>query len=77
MPVLAAKPATLTAVLAAALAGAALSPLAAAAAAPALPWVTVSPLHGTPDASAGTQISFLGAPAADISQVSVRGTRSG
>ena len=75
MPVLAAKPATLTAVLAAALAAAALAP--GAAAAPTLPWVTVSPLHGTPDASPATQISFLGAPVADISQVSVRGTRSG
>jgi len=27
---------------------------------PALPWVTVSPLNGTPDASPTTQISFLG-----------------
>jgi hypothetical protein len=50
---------------------------AAAAAAPALPWVTVSPLNGTPDASPTTQISFLGVPAADLSQISVRGSRSG
>jgi hypothetical protein len=42
-----------------------------------LPWVTVSPLDGTPDASPDTQISFLGVPAADISQVSLRGSRSG
>ncbi len=46
-------------------------------AAPTPPWVTISPLKGTPDASPTTQISFLGVPAADISQVSVRGTRSG
>jgi Arylsulfotransferase (ASST) len=46
-------------------------------AAPALPWVTISPLKGTPDASPTTQISFLGVPAGDISQVSVRGSRSG
>jgi hypothetical protein len=77
MPLLAAKPVTLIAAVAAVLAAGALQPGTAAAAAPTLPWVTVSPLHGTPDASAGTQISFLGAPAADISQVSVRGTRSG
>lgn len=41
------------------------------------PWVTVSPLAGTPDASATTQISFLGAPASDITSVSVTGSRSG
>lgn len=39
--------------------------------------VTVSPLPGTPDASAETQISFLGAPANDITSVSVVGSRSG
>jgi hypothetical protein len=44
---------------------------------PSLPWVTISPLEGTPDASPNTQISFLGVPAADISAVSVRGSRSG
>jgi Arylsulfotransferase (ASST) len=56
----------------------ALAPAAArAAAAPALPHVTISPLDGTPDASPTTQISFLGVPAADISQVSVRGSSSG
>jgi hypothetical protein len=44
---------------------------------PSLPWVTISPLEGTPDASPMTQISFLGVPAADISQVSVRGSLSG
>jgi hypothetical protein len=42
-----------------------------------LPWVAVSPLRGTPDASPTTQISFLGAPAHDISQVRVRGSESG
>jgi arylsulfotransferase ASST len=39
--------------------------------------VTISPLNGTPDASPQTQISFLGAPAGQISQVSVVGSRSG
>ena len=60
-----------------ALAAAWVAPAAAHAAAPALPWVTVSPLNGTPDASSTTQISFLGVPAADLSQISVRGSRSG
>ena len=49
----------------------------AAAPAPSLPHVTISPLAGTPDASPTTQISFLGVPAADISQVVARGSRSG
>ena len=53
------------------------SPAAAQATAPSLPWVTVSPLAGTPDATPATQISFLGAPAADISQIVVRGSQSG
>jgi Arylsulfotransferase (ASST) len=39
--------------------------------------VTISPLNGTPDASPQTQISFLGAPAGQISGVSVVGSRSG
>jgi hypothetical protein len=39
--------------------------------------VTISPLDGTPDASPSTQISFLGTPAADISHVTVVGSRSG
>jgi hypothetical protein len=39
--------------------------------------VTISPLNGTPDASPQTQISFLGAPASEISSVSVVGSRSG
>jgi Arylsulfotransferase (ASST) len=39
--------------------------------------LTISPLNGTPDASPDTQISFLGAPAAQISNVSVVGSRSG
>ncbi|MFI4989724.1 MAG: arylsulfotransferase family protein [Solirubrobacterales bacterium] len=39
--------------------------------------VTISPLNGTPDASPGTQISFLGASAKEISSVSVTGSRSG
>ncbi|HEY2216670.1 MAG TPA: hypothetical protein VGH21_04185, partial [Solirubrobacteraceae bacterium] len=39
--------------------------------------VTISPLNGTPDASPATQISFLGAPANEISSVSVVGSRSG
>jgi hypothetical protein len=39
--------------------------------------VTLSPLNGTPDASPGTQVSFLGAPATEIADVSVKGSRSG
>jgi hypothetical protein len=39
--------------------------------------VTVSPLPGSRDASPLTQISFLGAPAAALSAVQVRGSRSG
>jgi hypothetical protein len=39
--------------------------------------VTLSPLNGTPDASPHTQISFLGAPAGQIADVSVKGSRSG
>jgi len=39
--------------------------------------VTISPLNGTPDASPGTQVSFLGAAAKQISHVSVVGSRSG
>ena len=54
-----------------------IAPAAAHAAAPALPTVTISPLEGTPDASPTTQISFLGVPATDLSQITVVGTRSG
>lgn len=39
--------------------------------------VSVSPAPGTGTASALTQISFLGAPPGSISEVSVRGSRSG
>ncbi len=39
--------------------------------------VTISPRDGTIDARDDTQISFLGAPAADISDVSVVGSQSG
>jgi hypothetical protein len=53
------------------------APAAAHAAAPTLPSVTISPLKGTPDASPTTQISFLGVPAADLSQISVAGSRTG
>jgi hypothetical protein len=52
-----------------------LSAACASAASP--PPVTVSPLPGTPDASPHTQISFLGEPASEISDVSVIGSRSG
>jgi hypothetical protein len=45
--------------------------------APAMPWVTVSPLQGTQDATPATQISFLGVPEGDISQIVVRGSQSG
>ena len=64
--------------LALALAAAWLTPAGAqAATSPAPPVVTISPLNGTPDASPTTQISFLGVPAADLSQIVVRGMRSG
>jgi hypothetical protein len=39
--------------------------------------VTVSPLPGSRDASPQTQISFLGVPAAELSDVSVVGSRTG
>jgi len=39
--------------------------------------VTVSPLAGSRDASPQTQISFLGAPARELSAISVVGSRSG
>jgi hypothetical protein len=39
--------------------------------------VTVSPGPGVRDASTATQVSFLGVPAADLSQVLVSGSRSG
>jgi hypothetical protein len=39
--------------------------------------VTVSPLAGSRDASANTQISFLGVPARDLSRVSVVGSKTG
>jgi hypothetical protein len=39
--------------------------------------VTVSPLPGSRDASPQTQISFLGVPKGDLSQISVVGSRTG
>jgi hypothetical protein len=39
--------------------------------------VTVSPLPGTPDASPATQISFLGGPGTQVSDVHVVGSHSG
>jgi Arylsulfotransferase (ASST) len=39
--------------------------------------LAISPLNGTPDASPGTQISFLGVPANEITSVSVVGSSSG
>jgi hypothetical protein len=41
------------------------------------PAEVVSPLPGTPDANPHTQLSFLGAPASELSAVVVRGTLSG
>lgn len=41
------------------------------------PTVAISPLNGTPDASPYTQISFLGAPAGQITNVTVTGSRTG
>jgi hypothetical protein len=64
-------------VLAVALVVAVLAPAAAQAASATLPPVTISPLRGTPDATPTTQISFLGVPASDLSQITVRGSRSG
>ncbi len=49
----------------------------AATGAQAAPAVAVSPLNGTPDASPESQISFLGVPANEISDISVVGSRSG
>lgn len=42
-----------------------------------VPPVTISPLPGTPDATPSTQISFLGAPASALHDVTVVGSRSG
>ncbi len=53
----------------------ALSAAAATAASP--PPVTISPLPGTPDASPHAQISFLGEPASQITDVSVVGSQTG
>jgi hypothetical protein len=39
--------------------------------------VTVSPMPGSRDASPHTQISFLGVPAAELSAIQVRGSRTG
>jgi hypothetical protein len=61
---------------AAALLGAALGPISAATAAT-VPQVTISPLPGTSDATPGTQISFLGAPASELHDIAVVGSRSG
>jgi len=67
-----------SAIVAAAAALALLVPaVAARAASSPLPWVTISPLKGTPDASPVTQVSFLGVAAKDLSRISVRGNRSG
>ncbi|MGH2880336.1 MAG: arylsulfotransferase family protein [Solirubrobacteraceae bacterium] len=44
---------------------------------PAARGATISPLPGTRDASAQTQISFLGVPASQIRDLSVLGSRSG
>lgn len=60
-----------------AIAAAYVVPAVAQASAPSIPWVTISPLKGTPDASPTTQISFLGVPASELSKISVRGSRSG
>ena len=51
--------------------------LPAAAGATGAPNVVISPLPGTPDANPGTQISFLGVPAADLQNIVVTGSISG
>jgi Arylsulfotransferase (ASST) len=79
-PMPSSAPATACAlILAVAMLGAVLGPIDRAAAAtpgPA-PAVTISPLPGTPDATPSTQISFLGAPASDLHDITVVGSRSG
>ena len=62
-----------TALLGAAVCG----PVSAATAASVPPYVTISPLAGTPDATPDTQISFLGAPASELRDIAVVGSRSG
>jgi Arylsulfotransferase (ASST) len=69
-------------ILVVALLGAVLGPAGRAAATPAqtttvAPAVTISPLPGTPDATPSTQISFLGAPASALHEITVVGSRSG
>jgi hypothetical protein len=69
-------------ILVVALLGAVLGPAGRAAATPAqattvAPAVTISPLPGTPDATPSTQISFLGAPASALHDITVVGSRSG
>ncbi len=39
--------------------------------------LTISPLPGSRDASADTQVSFLGVPVGDLTVISVTGSRSG
>lgn len=51
--------------------------VARAASPPSPPPEVISPLPGTPDASPDTQISFLGAPASRLRNISVVGSRSG
>jgi Arylsulfotransferase (ASST) len=53
------------------------APATAAIPATTAPAVTISPLPGTPDATPSTQISFLGAPASDLHDITVVGSRSG
>jgi hypothetical protein len=48
-----------------------------AATANSVPGVTISPLPGTLDATPSTQISFLGAPASELHDLTVVGSRSG
>lgn len=49
----------------------------AGAAAGAVQHVVISPLPGTQDANPGTQVSFLGAPASDIRDIVVAGSKTG
>src|SRR5438132_7556190 len=53
------------------------SPTASTSASPATARVTVSPQPDTPDASAKTQISFLGPAVQEFGRIIVRGSRSG
>jgi Arylsulfotransferase (ASST) len=77
MPVRNLYPLAVALVAAIGLAATGLAPKTAGATAASVPPVAISPLPGTPDAAPTTQISFLGVPSSAVSQIVVRGSRSG